>query len=451
MNKLCVREGRLMNHNKIIHLLKSEVLPTTGCTEPGAVALAAAYASEALHSDAPIIHAKVTVNGGVYKNGIAVGIPGTGDTGFYMAAALGIIKKQPQKQLSVLSGVTEHEVSQARAMVRQGIVSVEVDETKPALWIQVRIETEANWTEAAIAGRHTNILYVMQNGKYLFNKEQDQNGPENDARMVLRNGKVAVADMIKAVEAIPVKEFEFMLDGVSMNLQAAEAGMAKKLGMGIGMMYSDMMTRGIIADDMVNYAKLLTASAADARMSGEPIQVMSSAGSGNHGITAILPVYAVAKKAGIPQEKVARAVAISHLITIYVKMHTGNLSALCGCAVAAATGASAAVTWLMDGRIEAIEWAMKNLIANLTGMICDGGKVGCALKLSTAAAAAIESSLLAQRGIVVPDTNGIIAATVEQTVVNLGKVSNPGMIFTDKVIMDVMRGKQNINAASAGA
>lgn len=213
--------------------------------------------------------------------------------------------------------------------------------------------------------------------------------------------------------------------------------------MGIGAMFQENINKGILSDDLINYAKILTAGASDARMSGENVQVMSSAGSGNHGITATMPVYAVAKKLNLSDEKLARAIALSHLITVYIKIHTGNLSALCGCAVAAATGASAAITWLMDGNNEIIASAMKNIIANITGMICDGGKVGCALKLSTAAAVAVESSLLAQKGIVVPDTNGIIADTIEQTVHNLGEVSMPGMIHTDKVILDVMMAKNN--------
>lgn len=440
-----------MNQDSVIALLKAEVLPTIGCTEPGAVALAAAYASEALNAGDIISKIEVVVNANIYKNGVAVGIPGTGETGLYIAAALGVVKKHSEKQLAVLSEVTERELQIARDMVAKGIIGVRVDEEKSALWVKVRVDSGADWSEAVIQDKHTNVMSVQRNGKYLFNREQTSTQEKTDYRRVLSEEDVSIAAMIETIENIPYQELEFVFEGINMNLIAAKIGISKKLGMGIGAMYNDMVINGMLSDDMINYAKILTAAAADARMSGENVAVMSSAGSGNHGITVILPVYAVAQKIGVCQEQLIRAVAISHLVTVYIKMYTGNLSALCGCAVAAATGASAAITWLMGGDIAAVEAAMKNVIANLTGMICDGGKVGCALKLSTAAAVAVESSLLAQRRIVVPDTNGIIASTIERTIQNLGTISNPGMVFTDKVIMNVMLNKSQTITSCLGA
>ena len=383
----------------------------------------------------------VSVNSNIYKNGVAVGIPGTGETGLHIAAALGAIKGHPEKQLSVLEGVTGPELQAAQAMLARNAVGVHVDESKTSLWVQVEAKAGENWSRVIIEDSHTNIVSIERDGLYLFNQEQACTSIGLDNRLFLRGDTIRVADIIQSVETLPIKDIEFLLDGVDMNLLAAEVGIERKLGMGIGASFAEMVDSGFLSDDVVNYAKRLTAGAADARMSGENIQIMSSAGSGNHGITVILPVYAVAKRTNAPQERLVRALAISHLITVYVKIHTGNLSALCGCAVAAATGASAAITWLMGGSIEAIEAAMKNIIGNLTGMICDGGKVGCALKLSTAAAAAVESSLLAQRQIVVPNTNGIIADTVERTVENLGKISSPGMIETDRVIIKCYAGE----------
>ncbi|EGO65414.1 serine dehydratase subunit alpha family protein [Acetonema longum] len=424
-----------MNHQLLIALLKSEVLPTTGCTEPGAVALATAYAAAALENSPEQIH--VTVNPNIYKNGVAVGIPGTGKTGLHIAAALGALKKHPERQLSVLEGVTAEELAQAEEMLRQKAVQVQVDESKAGLWIDLRMTAKNNASRVIIAGSHTNVVQVEYNGQCLLDRRHAAAEDRVDNRLVLR-GDVRIADIVAAIEAIPVDELAFLLDGVTMNLAAAEAGISGKLGMGIGAAYDEMVKNGLLAEDMVIAAKKLTAAAADTRMSGENIKIMSSAGSGNHGITVILPVYAVAGQIHAHQERLIRAIALSHVITVYIKIHTGNLSALCGCAVAAATGASAAIAWLLDGDIRAVEAAMKNMIANLTGMICDGGKVGCALKLSTAAAAAVESALLACRQVVVPSSNGIIADTVERTVENLGKVSNPGMLETDKVILDVM-------------
>lgn len=434
-----------MDSRLLITLLKAEVIPAMGCTEPGAVALAAAQAGKVLNK--PVDSIEIAVNANIYKNGMAVGIPGTGSTGLEIAAALGAIKQQPEQRLSVLAAVSPEELAGARQLLSEGRVRITVDDDKSNLWICALIKAGADWSRVIITDHHTNIISIEHNGEVLFSKLTDSARETVDSRQILR-GDITIANLIAAVEQIPSQELSFLLDGVEMNLAAARLGSTRQLGMGIGNVFAEMQAQGIVADDIINYAKRLTAAAADVRMSGETVPIMSSAGSGNHGITVILPVYAVAERMNCSKERLAQAIAISHLVTIYIKIHTGSLSALCGCAVAAATGASAAITWLLGEDIVKIEAAMKNVIANLTGMICDGGKVGCALKLSTAAAAAVESALLAQRQIIVPSTNGIIASTIEETIRNLGKISNPGMIETDKVILRVMLAKGEQQTAS---
>lgn len=434
-----------MDSRLLITLLKAEVIPAMGCTEPGAVALAAAQAGKVLNK--PVDSIEIVVNANIYKNGMAVGIPGTGSTGLGIAAALGAIKQQPEQRLSVLAAVSPEELAGARQLLSEGRVRITVDDDKSNLWICAFVKAGADWSRVIIADHHTNIISIEHNGEVLFSKLTDSARETVDSRQILR-GDITIANLIAAVEQIPSQELAFLLDGVEMNLAAARLGSTRQLGMGIGNVFAEMQAQGIVADDIINYAKRLTAAAADVRMSGETVPIMSSAGSGNHGITVILPVYAVAERMNCSRERLAQAIAISHLVTIYIKIHTGSLSALCGCAVAAATGASAAITWLLGEDIVKIEAAMKNVIANLTGMICDGGKVGCALKLSTAAAAAVESALLAQRQIIVPSTNGIIASTIEETIRNLGKISNPGMIETDKVILRVMLAKGEQQTAS---
>lgn len=434
-----------MDSRLLITLLKAEVIPAMGCTEPGAVALAAAQAGKVLNK--PVDSIEIAVNANIYKNGMAVGIPGTGSTGLEIAAALGAIKQQPEQRLSVLAAVSPEELAGARQLLSEGRVRITVDDDKSNLWICALIKAGADWSRVIITDHHTNIISIEHNGEVLFSKLTDSARETVDSRQILR-GDITIANLIAAVEQIPSQELSFLLDGVEMNLAAARLGSTSQLGMGIGNVFAEMLAQGLVADDIINYAKRLTAAAADVRMSGETVPIMSSAGSGNHGITVILPVYAVAERMSCSRERLAQAIAISHLVTIYIKIHTGSLSALCGCAVAAATGASAAITWLLGEDIVKIEAAMKNVIANLTGMICDGGKVGCALKLSTAAAAAVESALLAQRQIIVPSTNGIIASTIEETIRNLGKISNPGMIETDKVILRVMLAKGEQQTAS---
>lgn len=435
-----------MDSRLLITLLKAEVIPAMGCTEPGAVALAAAQAGKVLNK--PVDSIEIVVNANIYKNGMAVGIPGTGSTGLEIAAALGAIKQQPEQRLSVLAAVSLEELAGARQLLSEGRVRITVDDDKSNLWICALIKAGADWSRVIIADHHTNIISIEHNGEFLYSKLTDSARETVDNRQILRGGDITIASLITAVEQLPSQELSFLLNGVEMNLAAARLGSTRQLGMGIGNVFAEMQAQGIVADDIINYAKRLTAAAADVRMSGETVPIMSSAGSGNHGITVILPVYAAAERMNCSKERLAQAIAISHLVTIYIKIHTGSLSALCGCAVAAATGASAAITWLLGEDIVKIEAAMKNVIANLTGMICDGGKVGCALKLSTAAAAAVESALLAQRQIIVPSTNGIIASTIEETIRNLGKISNPGMIETDKVILRVMLAKGEQQTAS---
>lgn len=431
-----------MRTSDIVTLLRSEVLPTYGCTEPGAVALACAQAAMLLE-DEDISGISVEVNPNVYKNGVAVGIPGTGETGLLIAAALGAIKQHPERQLSVLAGVSIDELEQARLMLRKKIVHVSVDESKTSLWIKAVILSANNKAEVIISEKHTNIISMVKNGTELLGKDTQQPVVHNDLRAILKSESVTIASLIKAVEKIDARELEFLMQGVKMNYQAAQQGIDKKLGMGIGAALKNLIDTGVIGDDLINNVKMFTAAAADARMSGENVEIMSSAGSGNHGITVILPVVIVGQHLKVSQEDLIHALAISHLLTIYIKIYTGNLSALCGCAVAAASGSSAAITWLMTKDIAKVEATIKNIIANITGIICDGGKVGCALKLANAAAVAVESSLLAQNGIVVPDSNGIIAETAEETILNLGKVSNPGMVATDGIIIDIMLGKKN--------
>lgn len=402
-----------MNYNLLLALLKAEVVPTMGCGDLSAVALAAAYASDALGGQADSITIIISAN--VYKNGVAVDIPGTGETGLKIAAALGAIKGHPEKQLSVLSEITIEELRQGRSLLEKNLITVSVDNSKKSLWIDAHLTSGRDSSQVIIKDKHTNVISIAKNGQFIF-KQEDSVEQGINHRLVFQDDKVRISDMITTIEKMPWYEMEFLLDGVEMNFFAAEIGIARKLGTGIGALFNTLVSEGVLSDDIVNYAKILTAAAADARMSGENIKIMSSAGSGNQGIIAILPIYAVAKKLGVTKDKLARAIAISHGIIIYIKIHTDNLSSLCDCAVAA-TGASAGITWLMNGNPKMIEDAMKNIIGSLPG-ICDGAKRGCALKLSTAAAAAVECSLLAQHHTVVLDSNGLTGITIEQEIKN---------------------------------
>lgn len=423
----------MINNNDVIRLIKAGVMPALGCTEPGAVALAAAYARNALGAAPATVN--VSVNGNVYKNGMAVGVPGTGEVGLPIAAALGALIGKPELELQVLSGCTPELLIVARAMIESGAIVIGLNDSQ-GLRVEVTIVgQDGRKATALLEGGHTNLTRLEADGKVIVNRQAEA---KQAGWKIPSPCSVQLEDYIRTIETMADSELAFLAECVRMNRYAAERGLAERLGMAVGGTLSDLTREGQLGDDLAGYAKILTAAGADARMSGLDIPVMSVAGSGNHGLTAILPVVAVAERLNKDAGILHKALAISVVTTQYIKGYTGGLSALCGCAVAAATGATAGIVWMMGGTTQQIGAAIKNMVANLTGMICDGGKEGCALKLATAAGAAVETALLTMRGVVVPCSNGIISPSAEATIRNLGLVSNPGMLQTDKVILDVM-------------
>ena len=416
------------------------IKPALGCTEPGAVALAAAYAGKELGEE-PVTRIEITVDPNVYKNGVAVGVPGTGRVGLEIAAALGALIRDPSLELSVLRNITPELLMRAEKLLASGNVNVSLKD-RQGLYVGVTVFSGDHYARALLEDGHTRLTHLSCNGESLL---QLQCGNESGFSSETQPDweQATLAGLIEAAVSLPMDELLFFEECIRMNTAAARSGMEKRLGMAIGATFQELIRDKLLTDDLINSAKIQTAAAADARMSGENIPVMSVAGSGNHGLTAILPVVSVAERLSIPREKLHRALAVSAVTTLYIKRFTGNLSALCGCAVAAATGACAGIVWMMGGNHAQIAAAVKNMIANLTGMICDGGKVGCALKLSAAAGVAVETALLSMKNVLVPETNGIIFASVDDTIRNLGRVSNPGMLETDKVIIEIMREKGN--------
>ena len=255
---------------------------------------------------------------------------------------------------------------------------------------------------------------------------------------MLKKDTITIKELVENVEALDFNDIEFLLEGIAMNEEIANYGLNNKVGIGVGYGIKKSMEEGLLGDDLLNNAMMITAAASDARMAGIKMPVMSSNGSGNHGITAILPIVAYNKKFPQTDEKLAKALAISHLVTAYVKNYTGRLSAVCGCGVAASTGATAGITWLMSGDIKKIEGAMEHIVASLSGMICDGAKSGCAVKLASAASTAVQSAIIANQNCFVPSKNGIVGSSVEESIQNLGRVSDKGMTITDEVIINVM-------------
>jgi len=423
---------------RVIDILQG-VQPSLGCTEPAAIALAAALARQAVGGE--VKRVAVSCDANVFKNALSAGIPGPGKLkGLLIAAGLGAIAGDPQLRLEVLSKVTPEDVRIVEGLLEAGFVTVELKEGPRRLYIEAIVETDQGTGRAVIEDRHTNVTAVEANGQHLplpnwvelgAVREESEGRDAALARMTLR-------EVLALVEEMTAEEIEYMLEGVRMNEAASRAGLTTRAGLGIGPSLADMIEEGLLADDLASRAEVLAASAVDARMSGMRVPVMTSSHSGNQGITAIMPVVTVARELNVGDEELAKAVATSHLITAYIKAHLGNLSAMCAAYMAAGIGAAAGIVRLLGGEEEEIGRAISIMVGNVAGVICDGAKTGCALKVGTAASLAVKCALLAMRGAQVPGSDGIVDETPERTVRNLGLVGDPGMVETDAQILRIM-------------
>lgn len=422
---------------QLLNILIEDVKPAMGCTEPVAVALACAKAKELLGEE--IIKHKVLVSPNVYKNGLCVGIPGTDRVGLKISVALGFIGGESKNGLRVLETITKEEVKLAEEYMDNTPISVSPANTKEKVYIEVLLEGKNNTSRVVIRNKHDNFVYLESNGEVLLAEEKiDETISTFESLEDNVLDIITIKELVQSVEEMEFKDIEFLLEGISMNEQIANYGLENKIGVGVGYGMKQSIEKGLLGDDLMNNAMMITAAAADARMNGVKLPVMSSNGSGNNGITAILPIVAYNKKFPQSDERLARALAISHLVTAYVKNFTGRLSAVCGCGVAASTGATAGISWLMNGNIKQIEGAMENIVASLSGMICDGAKSGCSLKLASSASAAIQNAIIATQDCIVPPLTGIVGTSVEESIRNLGKVADKGMTSTDEVIINVM-------------
>ena len=422
---------------QLVNILKTEVKPALGCTEPVAVALACAKAKEMLGEDIEKHYILVSPN--VYKNGMCVGIPGTERLGLKIAASLGFIGGHSENGLRVLETLTQDEVKFAEHYMDNTPINISPAKTKEKVYIEVSLQGATKTSKVIIRTKHDNFVYLERDGEVLLNIEKENESVVTKSCDENILDTITIKELVKNVEELNFNDIEFLLDGVVMNEEISNYGLSKKVGIGVGYGIKKSMEDGLLGDDLLNNSMMITAAAADARMAGVKMPVMSSNGSGNHGITAILPIVAYNKKFPQSDENLAKALAISHLVTAYVKNFTGRLSAVCGCGVAASTGATAGIAWLMsNGDIKKVEGAMEHIVASLSGMICDGAKSGCAVKLASAASAAVQSAIIANQNCFVTSENGIVGSSVEESIQNLGRVSDQGMTPTDEVIIDVM-------------
>ena len=421
-----------------IDLLRSEVVPALGCTEPIAVALAVARAREALQSSPCRVSVGTSAN--IFKNGMGVGIPGTGQTGLIIAAALGAVEGNSQDSLELLKHVNNESVRRAEALIARGSVEVHVAENVAKLYVRASVEDEAgHCATCTIADMHSNIVEVTLDGQVLHCAQgqcpEQGTAPHADAR------SITVAGIYDFITQVPLEQIEFILESERLNRAIAEEGLAGNYGLEVGRKLWARMGTGLVGKGLLEQAMAVTAAASDARMAGSTTPVMSNSGSGNQGITATMPVVAAADFLKSSREQLARALALSHLVAIHIKGYLGRLSALCGCVVAS-SGAGCGITYLMGGSLNDIVSTIKNMLGNVTGMLCDGAKVGCALKVSAGVSCAVTSALLAIDGSCISSHDGIIDDCVERTIQNLGSIGSEGMRETDEMVLSIMTHKE---------
>lgn len=433
-------------------VLRMEVAPALGCTEPGAVALGAAAAASLVDGD-EITGIEVWVDANVYKNGIAVSIPGTpGLSGLATASALGAVGGDPALKLEVLAPVDAAALARAAALVSADAVAVNLLPEQPGPYIRTVVhgrnaDGRERAAEATIQGAHDHIVALSLNGTalsdhaLLASADGEAHGgglPALEAWLRDRS----MSELLEMVDDLDAEDRAFIEQGVAANVRLADVGMKQGAGLGVGRAWERLARQGLVERDMILAARILTSSAADARMAGVNLPAMSSAGSGNHGLTAILPIWAVKDYVDCEMSTVLEAIALSHIVTGFIKAYTGRLSALCGCSIAAGAGATAGIAYLLGGDVTHIAGAIKNLMGDLAGVICDGAKAGCALKLSTAAGTAVQAALFSLQGVQIHPTDGIVDCTPEKTMQNIGTLSTQGMIATDRTILQIMMAKE---------
>lgn len=441
-------------------ILKIEVAPALGCTEPSAVALACAAAASLL-SDRWFDRIDLWIDPNIYKNGMAVSIPGAqGESGIDLAAALGAYGGDPNLKMEVLNPVDESILKKAMAFVKNQGVKIHLLDDHKGIYIRALITSgdvgsgdlasaksiAESSAEAIIEDVHNNLTQLRRNNQLLehhplLSRTEHSKSEVQELEEWLTER--TLDELVQMLDDLDDDDLAFIEEGITCNLKLADYGMRHGSGLGVGMMLDRLTREGLLKKDMVLAARILTSAASDARMSGVKLPAMSSAGSGNHGLTAILPIIAIRDYIHYDNPKqLLKAIALSHIVTAYIKAHTGRLSAVCGCSVAAGAGATSGITYLMGGTIGHIAGAIKNLIEDLAGVICDGAKNSCSLKLATAAGTAVQSALFALHGLDVKHTDGIIARTPEQTMKNIGQLSTQGMIETDRTILKIMIEKQ---------
>lgn len=431
--------------NEILELLHKEVKPALGCTEPVAVALAVAKSCEVLRDNLiEISTVNVKVSANILKNGMGVGIPGTGMVGLHIASALGVTCGKSKYKLEVLKDLDSNSILLAKNMVNSNLVKIELADTPLKLYIEANVygvkNNETYIATAIIKDNHDSIVSVKFNGKELLKNIKDLDNISlcnGEIEKTTLDYKLTVKEILDFAQNVDLQDVEFILQSQTLNKALADEGLKGDYGLRVGKTIASAEHINVFGNSILSHAMAATAAASDARMAGCTMPAMSNSGSGNQGITVTMPVIAVAEKMNASKAELCRALVISHLIAIHIKGYLGKLSALCGCVIAS-TGSACGIVYLHKGSYDQICYAIKNMIGNITGMVCDGAKVGCALKVASGVSSSMQAAVLALDNICISSNDGIIEDCIEKTIRNLGEIGSKGMVDTDKMILDIM-------------
>ena len=423
--------------HELIELLKKDMKPALGVTEPGAIAFAVSTACSYLESEADSID--IRLNSGIYKNAFTCGIPSSPHVGNLYAAALGAIAADHSKGLECLSSVTPADNKAAERMIAEGRINVLLSEVSSRIHIEATVRCGDESAEVIIWDAHTNITCIKHNGRIIKGSDSptDEQSESTEPPII---HKYTLQDFVNLVNEVPYEDIEFIKDAYRINLDLYKVSMDSDRTTFAKSLYA-INGNKTVSSNAVDTASLLCNAAIEARVLGLDAPAMSITGSGAHGIIATLPLYGYCKIHNIDDEKLIRATALSYLICTYIKEYSGKLSAFCGCAIAAGSGMASALVYLDEGDTEAISRCLNNMASSITGMICDGGNHGCVMKGVSAVDTAFRSKDFAMAGICIENLHGINGSTPEKTMRNMGLIASPGMVKTEETILDIMKSK----------
>ena len=420
----------------LTELIKSDMKPALGVTEPGAIAFAVSTAKA--HIKGTVKRVGLRLNSGMYKNAFTCGIPGTSEVGNYYAAALGAVAADPKKGLECLEGIGKAEEEAAGEMIKAGMISVSMSSITSRIFIEATVTGETSEAVVTIQDAHTNITKITENGTVVFEKEAKAAQESKEATPLIH--QYTLAQMVEYVNTVSAQELDFIKEAYKVNYELLQEGLkSPKTTYGPYLLKKNGGV--LVSEDERKTASLFCNGAIEARVIGLSKPAMSITGSGAHGIIAAMPLYAVYKINNYTDEQLLRATALSYLVCMYIKEYSGKLSAFCGCAIAAGTGMACALAWLKGAGAETMEKVINNMASSITGMICDGGNQGCTMKGIVAVDAAFDSVELAMDDVYIYNAHGINGATPEETMHNMGLIASPGMTGTEKTIVDILDGK----------